>query len=96
VLVGDYAFGSVQRFNPIHAFTDGDAEQVAAALGDEAVTRLAALDEEAFRSFNALLPPRAEREAFARLLRVTLVPARLVGLMLDGIERRVQAGRPGG
>jgi AcrR family transcriptional regulator len=102
ILVDDYVFGYVQRFNPIDAFAGDDPEAIVAAFADDAVTRLAALDPEAFPALRALLPAGAERETFARLLRLALDPARFdrgLELVLDGIEGRVRAttteGRPG-
>jgi AcrR family transcriptional regulator len=94
ILVDDYVFGYVQRFNPIDAFAGSDPEQMVAAFAEEAVTRLADVDAETFPSLRALLPPGGEAEAFARLVRRALDPDRFdrgLELLLDGIERRVSA-----
>ena len=97
ILVDDYVFGYVQRFNPMDAFAGDDPEQVVAQFADDAVARLAALDAEAFPALRALIPPGTEREAFSRLLRRALDPERFdrgLDLLLDGIERRVHGRQP--
>jgi AcrR family transcriptional regulator len=94
ILVDDYVFGYVQRFNPMDAFAGDDPDEVVATFADEAVARLAALDAGAFPTLRALIPPGEELETFARLLRRALDPDRFdrgLELVLDGIERRVQS-----
>jgi AcrR family transcriptional regulator len=99
ILVDDYVFGYVQRFNPMDAFAGADPEAVVDAFADEAVARLAALDAGSFPSLRALIPAGEEQATFARLLRLALDPDRFergLDLVLDGIERRVQGagGKP--
>ena len=100
VLVDDYVFGYVQRFNPIDAVAGADPEQVVEAFAAETAVRIAGLDAEAFPNLRALFPPDAERESLARLIRLALDPDRFdrgLELVLDGIEGRgrgrAQAGR---
>jgi AcrR family transcriptional regulator len=99
VLVDDYVFGYVQRFNPIDALAGADPEKAVAQFAAEAAQRLAGLDPEAFPHLHALFPPGAEREALAGLIRFAVDPDRFgrgLELLLDGIEGRVRAGARGG
>ncbi len=98
VLVDDYVFGYVQRFNPIDAFAGADPEQVVEAFAAEAAARVAGLDADAFPNLRALFPPGGDRDALARLIRLALDPDRFdrgLELVLDGIEGRVRASEAG-
>jgi hypothetical protein len=98
VLVDDYVFGYVQRFNPIDALAGTDPEEAVARFAAEAADRLAGLDPDAFPNMHALFPAGGEREALAGLIRFALDPDRFdrgLELVLDGIEGRVRAGRSG-
>ena len=96
LLVDDYVFGYIQRFTPLDAVAGENPEQVVEAFADRAASRLASLDLDAFPHLRALFPSGAERDAFVRLIRLTLDPDRFdrgLELLLDGIERRVSAAR---
>jgi len=94
VLVDDYVFGYIQRFTPIDALAGESPEELVERFADDAASRLAGLDVDAFPHLRALFPSGSERDAFVRLIRLTLDPDRFergLGLLLDGIERRVAA-----
>jgi AcrR family transcriptional regulator len=94
LLVDDYVFGYIQRFTPIDALAGEDPEAVVARFADEAASRLAGLDVDAYPHLKALFPSGTERDEFVRLIRLMLDPDRFdrgLELLLDGIERRVQA-----
>jgi len=97
LLVDDYVFGYVRRFNAIRTSIAGDTARIVDEHRDEIVERVSELDPEAFPHVHALFADGDPREQLAKLLGLGLDPSRFdrgLDLILDGIERRIeQAGQ---
>jgi len=96
LLVDDYVFGYVRRFNSIQTSTAGDAARVADEHREEIAERVRDLDPETFPYVHALFADGDAREHFAKLLGLGLDPARFdrgLDLLLDGIERKIEQAK---
>jgi AcrR family transcriptional regulator len=92
LLVDDYVFGFVQRFNPINELGADGAARLVEEHADEVARRVAALDAQTFPRLHALLFADDPRESLGRLLSLMLDPVRFdrgLQLLLDGIEQRI-------
>jgi len=93
VLVDDYVFGYVERFNPIHEFLGERPTRLAERYSGELAARLAKLDPDTFPNLHALLADEEPGDALVRLLDLALDPARFdrgLELVLDGIAQHVE------
>jgi len=96
VLVDDYVFGYVERFNPIHEFLGEGPARLADRYSGELAARLAKLDPDTFPNLLALFADEEPREALVRFLDLALDPTRFdrgLELVLDGIEQHVERAR---
>jgi len=99
LLLDDYVFGYVRRFNSIRTSTAGDTARIVEEHREELADRIQDLDPEAFPYVHALFGEGDPAEQLAKLLTLGLDPGRFdrgLDLLLDGIERRIeQTGRRG-
>ena len=94
VLVDEYVFGYIERFNAVQQHLEGNAAAIAAHHSDELVERLSKLDPERFPNLHGMFAAEDPRAAIERLLALALDPGRFergLAVLLDGIERRVAA-----
>jgi AcrR family transcriptional regulator len=96
LLVDDYVFGYIERFNPIREFLGGDREALANRHSEELGARLARLDEDTFPTLRAFLAGADPQEAVTRFIDLALDPTRFergLEVLLDGIEQRLAKRR---
>ena len=92
LLVDDYVFGYIERFNPIHGFVGDDPASLAGTYSAELAERLGRLDAGAFPHLRAVLAGADPRESLGRFIGLALDPARFergLDLLLDGIELHI-------
>ena len=92
LLVDDYVFGYIERFNPIHQFVGDDPASLADRYSDELAARLAELDMGPFPNLRALVAEAAPQEWLTRLVDLAVDPGRFdrgLELLLDGIEQHL-------
>lgn len=98
LLVDDYIFGYIERFNPIHGFVGSDRAALANRTSDELAARLEQLDESTFPHLRAFFAEADPEESLARFVDLLLDPTRFergLELVLDGIERHIARAAAG-
>jgi len=98
LLVDDYVFGYVRRFNTIRTSLIGRSARLVEQYRDEITERVRELDPAAFPYVYELFSDGDPAEQLTRLLELTLDPDRFdrgLELLFDGIERRIDQSRPG-
>ncbi len=97
LLVDDYVFGYIERFNPIHGFVGDDPPALAGKYSAELAERLARLDPGTFPNLRAVLAAADPQESLTAFIGLALDPARFergLGLLLDGIEQHIARSTP--
>ncbi len=92
LLVDDYVFGYIERFNPLHQFVGDDPASLAGRHSDELAGRLAELDPGTFPHLGAVLGGADPEDSLTRLIGLALDPTRFergLELLLDGIELHI-------
>jgi AcrR family transcriptional regulator len=93
LLLDDYLFGYVRRFNAVRAEVAQDAERALEEHDEEIAERVLELDPRAFPQLHAMFADDPRRQ-LKRLLELGLDPGRFdrgLDLIFDGIERRIAA-----
>ena len=96
LLIDDYVFGYVRRFNTIRTSLIGDAKRIAEEHKDELAERIRELDPEAFPHLHAQFAGDDPHAQLVKLIELGVDPARFdrgLDLVLDGIERRIEQAR---
>ncbi len=92
LLVDDYVFGYVRRFNAIHTSLIGESARMVEQHRDEIAERVRELDPETFPYVYALFSDGDPAVQLTRLLDLALDPGRFdrgLDLLFDGIDRRI-------
>ncbi len=92
LLVDDYVFGYIERFNPIREIVGDDPALLADTHSAELAARLVKLEGGSFPHLQAMLAGADARESLMRFVALTLDPGRFdrgLGLLLDGIELHI-------
>jgi AcrR family transcriptional regulator len=92
LLVDDYVFGYIERFEPILRAVGNDPASVAREHAAELAARIERLDSATFPHVRELFSAETPQTSIARFIALAIDPARFdrgLDIVLDGIERRV-------
>jgi AcrR family transcriptional regulator len=92
LLVDDYVFGYIERFEPILRAVGNDPASIATEHAPGLETRLKRLDPETFPHVRELFSAEPPETSIARFIALAIDPARFdrgLEILLDGIEQRV-------
>jgi len=95
LLVDDYVFGYIERFEPILRAVGPDPAALAREHAAELEARMERLDPETFPHVREIFSTEAPQTSIARFISLAIDPARFdrgLEVLLDGIDRRVTAG----
>ena len=92
LLVDDYVFGYIERFEPILRAVGNDPTSIAREHAGELEARMERLDPETFPYVRQVFSAESPQRSIARFIALAIDPARFdrgLETLLDGIERRV-------